>query len=287
MASQPILAAGSGSLPELPTHRNPGLEIVIVREGELHWHVEGVRYRVPAGSVFFTFPWEQHGSVSEREPGHLWDFVQINVGGLRSVSARRAEASMVFGRSREGHRVLRSLRSARFRVADAGMRLPDLVSWAVQDVRSGRAADPLAARSLAALCLVELARCLANPVERPTVAVTPVLQRFLAHLREHCAEPWTLAGMASRCGLARTQFTELIRRATGDTPMEHLQRLRVERARELLGRTQAGITQIAIECGFCTSQHFARTFRRFVGKSASEFREQGSGRPEGKRKVRA
>ena len=271
-----ILEAASGSIPALPTHRNPGLEIVVVREGDLRWHVEGAAYRVPPGSVFFTFPWEAHGSLSEREPGHRWDFLQIHVGGPRAVRLRRPDPRPVFGSAPEGRRILRILARAKSRVAPAGTRLPHLVSWAVRDHRSDPPADPAAARWMAGLCLVELARCFTCEGESWHPAVPPAVGRFLEQLKEHPENPWTLPEMAARCGLGRTQFAKLIRRATGDTPMEHLQRLRIDRAKELLGDPQAGITSVAMECGFSTSQHFARVFRRFAGLTPGDYR---AGRP--------
>ena len=56
-------------------------------------------------------------------------------------------------------------------------------------------------------------------------------------------------------------------------PTQHLKRLRVERARSLLLTTDQNITEIAHQCGFMTSQHFARIFRQFTLMSASDYRE--------------
>lgn len=63
---------GKGSAPQLPLHRNPGLEIVYVSRGNLRWEVDGRSERVRPESVFYTFPWERHGSQDEYEPGHYW-----------------------------------------------------------------------------------------------------------------------------------------------------------------------------------------------------------------------
>jgi AraC family L-rhamnose operon regulatory protein RhaS len=66
--------------------------------------------------------------------------------------------------------------------------------------------------------------------------------------------------MASSCGLGRTRFSQLLQRITGDTPITLLHRLRVERARVMLRETDLSVTQIAQQCGFVTSQYFARVF---------------------------
>ena len=75
---------GRGSARVLPTHLDQGLEIIFLEKGALNWHAEGRVERVTAGSVYFSLPWEQHGSVDEFEPGHYWHWVQIGIeGGLR------------------------------------------------------------------------------------------------------------------------------------------------------------------------------------------------------------
>jgi len=72
---------GHGSARRLPLHRNPGLEIVYLRHGRLTWQYEGRQAALTPGSVFFTLPWEIHGSTSEFEPGHEWFFVVLRTPG--------------------------------------------------------------------------------------------------------------------------------------------------------------------------------------------------------------
>lgn len=55
--------------------------------------------------------------------------------------------------------------------------------------------------------------------------------------------------------------------------MHYLNRLRIDRARVGLRNTAASITDIALDCGFCSSQHFARVFRQFTGMTALEYRQ--------------
>ena len=89
--------------------------------------------------------------------------------------------------------------------------------------------------------------------------------RLLAELRGNCAEPWTLDQMAARLQLRRTRFSALFRHYTGDAPLHYLLRLRVERARHLLRTTDRSVTEIAMACGFASSQHLAKIFHQFTG----------------------
>jgi transcriptional regulator GlxA family with amidase domain len=49
----------------------------------------------------------------------------------------------------------------------------------------------------------------------------------------------------------------------------------VERARRLLRTTNLSVTEIALACGFASSQHFARVFQQFTGVTASAYRQHG------------
>ena len=80
--------------------------------------------------------------------------------------------------------------------------------------------------------------------------------------------------MAEKSGYQRTHLANQIKHLTGDSPTQHLKRLRIERARSLLRTTDQNITEIDYQCGFMTSQHFARIFRQFTLMSASDYREQ-------------
>ena len=74
---------GLGQLPQLPSHKNPGLEIIHVRRGRLWWQCEGNRESVEPDTAYFTMPWQQHGSCSEYEPGHEWAFIVIRTENLK------------------------------------------------------------------------------------------------------------------------------------------------------------------------------------------------------------
>jgi transcriptional regulator GlxA family with amidase domain len=52
---------------------------------------------------------------------------------------------------------------------------------------------------------------------------------------------------------------------TGMTPNDHLQRLRVNKARQLLADPARTITDVAFVTGCASSQYFSKVFRKYVG----------------------
>lgn len=126
---------------------------------------------------------------------------------------------------------------------------------------------------LTAQLILELAAIVEYPENQQHSTDTERFSRLLAQLEQSCAEPWTLDAMAARIGLKHTHFTSLFHHYTGDSPLRYLNRLRVAKARQMLRAEKLPITEIALECGFCSSQHFAKIFREFSGVTAQEYRK--------------
>ena len=88
----------------------------------------------------------------------------------------------------------------------------------------------------------------------------------------------SLGDIASVVGITRFRLIRLCKQQWGETPMQHLTRLRMERGRQLLRMTSLSIIEIALECGYTNPSHFAVAFRRFSGVSPRAYRTgQGSG----------
>ena len=58
----------------------------------------------------------------------------------------------------------------------------------------------------------------------------------------------------------------------GIAPHRHLVKRRLERARELLERTDLSILQVAVEVGYCSQSHFTTVFRRATGLTPRRYR---------------
>jgi AraC-like DNA-binding protein len=67
-------------------------------------------------------------------------------------------------------------------------------------------------------------------------------------------------------------FHRLFREVFGETPNQYLQRKRLERARELLGSTDRGVTEVSMDVGFESSTSFSTLFRKAFGYSPREYR---------------
>ncbi len=92
-------------------------------------------------------------------------------------------------------------------------------------------------------------------------------------LHENLSHQWTVEEMAALVGLGTTAFSEKAKSYTGFTPLNYLINIRIAEAIKLLKRSEVHVTDIALEVGFYSSQHFATTFKKLTGYTPSEFRK--------------
>jgi transcriptional regulator GlxA family with amidase domain len=82
--------------------------------------------------------------------------------------------------------------------------------------------------------------------------------------------------MAEMAGISNMSTRNLIRRfehATGNTPLEYLQRLRIENAKKLFESRNDGIQQVAVKCGYEDMSFFRKVFKRHVGMTPREYKD--------------
>lgn len=91
-------------------------------------------------------------------------------------------------------------------------------------------------------------------------------------LQRSYAENLSITAMASHANLSERTFLRRFQSATGAKPMEYVQRLRINKAREELELTQSTVQEIAWKVGYGDSGAFRRAFHRIVGLSPREYR---------------
>jgi len=92
------------------------------------------------------------------------------------------------------------------------------------------------------------------------------------------ALPLSAAELAAELGMSESRFSRFFRRATGNTFTDFVNRIRVNRAGQLLMETDSLITRICYEVGFNNVANFNRRFLEVKGLTPSEFRRQASQR---------
>jgi AraC-like DNA-binding protein len=92
------------------------------------------------------------------------------------------------------------------------------------------------------------------------------------------ALPLSAAELAAELGMSESRFSRFFRRATGNTFTDFVNRIRVNRAGQLLMETDSLVTHICYEVGFNNVANFNRRFLEVKGLTPTEFRRQAGQR---------
>lgn len=81
-----------------------------------------------------------------------------------------------------------------------------------------------------------------------------------------------VAAMASLSGLSERSFKRRFARATGMSPLEYIQTLRLEESKQILETTDLSVEAVALQVGYEDASFLGRLFRRKVGLTPAQYR---------------
>lgn len=79
--------------------------------------------------------------------------------------------------------------------------------------------------------------------------------------------------MVERSGLAERTFKRRFKQATGYTPVDYVQAIRIEEAKQILETTATPVDAVAAEVGYEDPTFFRRLFKRVAGTSPARYRQ--------------
>lgn len=155
----------------------------------------------------------------------------------------------------------------------------DLIFQLLQDhaLRKDRIGLQVASRlaEIAAMILIDhvLRELKRDGLNAGAGVVDPQLRRVLEAIHEAPELDWSLATLAHHGGLSRSVLAERFKMVVGHSPIEYLTRVRMARAARLLQANEASIGAIAYEVGYQSDASFHKAFKRMMGMSPSEYRQ--------------
>ena len=155
-------------------------------------------------------------------------------------------------------------------------RVDALVSAIEAEEKAGGLSGRLYLDSIAqaiASALVQLRGNLKRRLPEFRCGLTPAqLSRVKQFVYSRMDQDISLQEMAGVAGLSSNYFNQMFRKSTGQAAHQFVLAARVERAKDLLKSPRLRVMDVAISCGFQTSQHFARVFRSVCAVTPTEYR---------------
>lgn len=262
----------------LPWHRNEGIELTFLETGSMPFALGDQSWELAPGTLTITRPWQPHKvgrpnigigrlhwiiiDVEVRQPHQVWQWppwLVITPDDLEELTGfLRENEQAVWTSSPDIQHCFQHIGQSVRDHSDHGSRLAVYINELL-------------------LHLLDLFHRQQAPRTKSLTDAQRSVELFLSTLQSSLEETWTLETMADCCGLGVTRFVHYCRRITNLTPMQYLNRLRVKAAAEALRQSpDTSVTEIALACGFSTSQYFATVFRKEFGCSPRQYRTASS-----------
>ncbi len=115
-------------------------------------------------------------------------------------------------------------------------------------------------------------RCRAGSVPQP-------VRKALDVIRAGAGSALTREHVARQAGVSPRVLAELLKERTGRSFTELLREARIERACELLVKTEMTVAAIAFDSGFCDQSYFTHVFQSLKKTTPRQYRIAGQGQP--------
>nr|WP_306813107.1 helix-turn-helix domain-containing protein [Paenibacillus soyae] len=97
--------------------------------------------------------------------------------------------------------------------------------------------------------------------------------RMIDYMRQHLGEPIGIPEISESAGISSSLASQVFKQETGETIYNYLTNLRMERAAELLARTDDRLSDIAQMVGYQHENSFIRTFRKCKDITPGKYRD--------------
>jgi AraC-like DNA-binding protein len=251
----------------LDWHRNEGIELTFLESGTLGFSVDGQDYHLQAGDLTFTRPWQLHRVGDPHVGASRLHCLILDMGVRRPHQTWRWPSWIVLtpGDLRQLTAILRHNEQPVWRATAEIGKCFRRIGANVESDRDGSNISSLAVQiNQLFLLVLEMFRQQEIRLDESLSSTRRTVELFWTDVREnfdHLALEWTVRGMARRCGMGTTNFIRDTRQITNMTPMQYLNHCRLTAAAERLrAQPERSVTEIAMSCGFSSSQYFATLF---------------------------
>ena len=109
--------------------------------------------------------------------------------------------------------------------------------------------------------------------KRGTFLANARISKAVERIQTGYAERLAIGGLAALSGLSERQFRRQFQEVFEMSPQEFIHKTRVQAGCKLLKQSDAPISSIATDCGFCDQSSFTSYFRRYLGITPLQFRK--------------
>ncbi len=98
------------------------------------------------------------------------------------------------------------------------------------------------------------------------------VKRAQEYIEENYQEKIIVEDLANMVAISRRSFERRFKQATGNTPIEYLQRVKIEAAKRSFERTRKNISEVMFDVGYSDTKAFRNVFKKITGLTPIEYR---------------
>ncbi|MEM6820454.1 MAG: AraC family transcriptional regulator [Verrucomicrobiota bacterium] len=239
---------------DIQWHTNQGLELYYQPVGTSYWEIGKKTYRLSAHGYYLIKRGVRHRL--SRFTGRTPHFFYCVFDG-HYLSNERQQA-------------LASLEKASFGSQGHALQLP--FQGLMRELTMNSSYKWEIVESYLSVLCSEVGRLLEGMGEQKSRLYHPAAQRARELIEQNLGHVWKLEELAAICGISIPHLIDVFKKEYGQTPKQYLITKRLEEAWRRLSMSDQSITDIALELGFSSSQHFSANFYRYYTRTPSQVR---------------
>lgn len=98
------------------------------------------------------------------------------------------------------------------------------------------------------------------------------IQKVQDHIEKHYEDKLTIDALANLINTGRRTFERRFKEATNNTPVEYIQRVRIEAAKKFFEASRKNVSEVMFDVGYTDTKAFRDVFKKVTGLTPIEYR---------------
>lgn len=99
------------------------------------------------------------------------------------------------------------------------------------------------------------------------------ISESIKFIHTHIGANLSLVELAKSTCMSPDHYTRKFKELTGQTPIDYINRQRIEKAQLLINTSSYSLSDIAVQCGFNGNSYFTKVFKKYVNESPRHYKK--------------